>query len=154
MKVRTLHREAKIAALLPMVFAFFSEARNLDKITPPWLHFKVVEQTDLEVKAGTLIHYQLTWHGLPMRWTTLIEEWQAPAKFVDVQLKGPYRLWHHTHTFEACDGGTIIRDEVQYAVPFGALGDFFAGWKVKRDVERIFDYRTSQIAEIFHAHSL
>jgi len=151
MKVRTLHREQKIQAALPEVFAFFSEARNLDRITPPWLHFKVVDQTDPEIKAGTLIHYKLAWHGLPMRWTTLIEEWQAPTRFVDVQLKGPYRLWHHTHTFEPCDGGTLITNTVQYAVPFGALGDLFAGWKVRRDVERIFDHRTARIAELFAA---
>jgi ligand-binding SRPBCC domain-containing protein len=153
MKIGTLHRQQSIPASLPDVFAFFSEARNLDRITPPWLHFKVIDQDDRELKAGTLIRYRLGWHGSPMGWTMLIEEWSPPAKFVDVQLNGPYRLWHHTHSFEACDGSTLIRDTVRYAVPFGVLGDFFAGWMVRRDVERIFDYRAAQIAEIFLPHS-
>jgi len=149
MKVRTFHREQRIPAPLLEVFSFFSEARNLDRITPPWLHFKVLNQTDRELKAGTLIDYELAWHGIPVRWTTLIEEWCPPIKFVDVQLKGPYRLWRHTHSFEACDGGTLIRDTVQYAVPAGVLGDLFAGWLVRRDVERIFDYRAKQIPAMF-----
>jgi ligand-binding SRPBCC domain-containing protein len=149
MKIGTLQRRQMIQAPLADVFAFFSEAGNLDRITPPWLHFKVIDKTDHELKAGTLIHYKLAWHGMPMGWTTLIEEWSPPARFVDVQLKGPYRLWRHTHSFEACDGGTMIKDTVEYAVPFGVLGNLFAGWMVRRDVERIFDYRTAQIAEIF-----
>jgi ligand-binding SRPBCC domain-containing protein len=89
-----------------------------------------------------------------MRWTTRIEEWCPPTRFVDIQLKGPYSHWQHTHSFEACDGGTLIKDTIQYAVPFGALGDFFAGWIVRRDVERIFDYRVLQISAIFQAQSL
>ena len=154
MRIRTLHREQRIPAPLPEVFSFFCEARNLDRITPPWLHFKILSQTDRELKAGTLIHHDLAWHCLPMRWTTLIEEWCPPTKFVDVQLKGPYSLWHHTHGFEACDGGTLIKDAVQYAVPFGTWGNFFAGWMVERDVKRIFDYRARQIAEIFNVQSV
>lgn len=87
--------------------------------------------------------------GLPLAWTSRIEEWRPPVRFVDLQLKGPYQLWHHTHSFESLDGGTLITDNVRYAVPFGPLGDFIAGWLVRRDVERIFDYRTRKIAEIF-----
>jgi ligand-binding SRPBCC domain-containing protein len=149
MKVRALHREQTIPVPLAQVFSFFSEARNLDRITPPWLHFQVLDQTDRAIRAGALIHYRLAWHGLPMTWTTLIEEWCPPIKFVDVQLKGPYRLWHHTHSFEACAGGTLIKDTLQYAVPAGVLGDLFAGWLVRRDVERIFDYRAKQIPAMF-----
>lgn len=152
--IRILHREQRIPTPLPEVFAFFSEARNLDRITPPWLHFQVLSQTDRELKAGSLIHYQLGWHGIPLRWTSRIEEWCPPTRFVDTQLKGPYRLWHHTHSFEACDGGTLIRDTVQYAVPAGWLGDFFGGWMVRRDVERIFDYRVMKISAIFETPSL
>jgi hypothetical protein len=154
MKIRTFHRQQRIAALLPEVFSFFSEARNLDRITPPWLHFKVLAQTERELRVGTLIHYRLAWHGVPLRWTTRIEEWCPPTRFVDIQLRGPYRLWHHTHSFEACDGGTLIKDTVQYAVPGGVLGDLFAGWLVRRDVERIFDYRVMKTSAIFEAPSL
>ena len=154
MKVSTFHREQRIPAPLLEVFSFFSEARNPDRITPPWLHFKVLNQTDRELKTGTLIHYELAWHGIPMRWTTRIEEWRPPMRFVDIQLKGPYRLWRHTHSFEACDGGTLIKDTVQYAVPAGVLGALFARWLVRRDVERIFEYRAKQIGAIFKARSL
>lgn len=145
----SLHRDQWVPASLPQVFSFFSDARNLDRITPPWLNFKVIGPTNLELSAGTLIHYKLSWYGIPLGWTSRIEEWCPPRQFVDVQLKGPYRRWHHTHTFEARDGGTLISDTVHWQVPMGAVGDFFAGWLVRRDVERIFDYRAKQIPELF-----
>ena len=151
MKVRTLLREQWVPAPLPEVFAFFSEPRNLDHITPPWLHFRILKQTDRELKAGTQIYYKLAWHGFPLTWTSRIEEWRPPIRFVDVQVKGPYRLWHHTHTFEARDGGTLIRDTVRYAAPMGGLGYFCAGWLVHRDVIRIFEYRAKQISLLFAA---
>lgn len=151
MKVRTLLREQWVPSPLPEVFAFFSEARNLERITPPWLHFSILKQTDRELKAGTLIYYKLAWHGLPLAWTSRIEEWRPPNLFVDVQVKGPYCLWSHTHTFEARDGGTLIRDTVRYAVPMGALGDFCAGRLVRHDVNQIFNCRARQISLLFPA---
>ena len=151
MRVRTLHREQWIPASLDEVFAFFSHAANLDRITPPWLHFNILGQTDRELKVGTLINYKLAWHGFPLVWTSRIEEWRPPTLFVDVQVKGPYRLWHHTHSFEAHDGGTSIRDAVRYAVPMGGLGAFCAEWLVRRDVEQIFNYRAQQISMLFAA---
>jgi ligand-binding SRPBCC domain-containing protein len=144
-----LRREQWIPAPLREVFSFFSEARNLDRITPPWLHFNVLTETDAQLSAGTLIYYKLAWYGIPLRWTSLIEEWREPNLFIDVQVQGPYRLWHHVHTFEQREGGTLIQDTVHYAVPMGALGDFFAGWLVKRDVKRIFDYRATKISALF-----
>jgi len=149
-----LHREQWVPASLPEVFSFFSEARNLDRITPPWIHFKLLGQTDPKLRAGTLIHYKLAWHGIPLNWTTLIEEWRPPTLFVDVQLKGPYQLWRHTHAFETRDGGTLIKDTVHYAVPMGALGDVYAGWLVRHDVNRIFDYRAKQIPSMFKEQSV
>ena len=151
MRVRPLHREQWIPAPVPEVFSFFCEALNLDRITPPWLHFKVLRQTDRELKTGTLIYYELAWRGVPLSWITRIKEWRPPALFVDVQLKGPYRLWRHAHSFRACDGGTLIENTVHYAVPIGAVGDLCAGWLVRRDVKRIFDYRAKQISAIFKA---
>ena len=149
-----LHREQWISAPLPEVFSFFSEAQNLDQITPPWLHFEVLGQTDPKLKNGTLIHYKLALHGIPLNWTSLIEEWRPPTLFVDVQLKGPYQLWRHTHAFEPRDGGTLIKDTVRYAVPMGTLGDLCAGWLVRRDVNRIFDYRAKQIPSMFKEQSV
>ena len=147
-KEQSLHREMRIHAPLTEVFAFFSEAANLDRITPPWLHFRILHAPE-KIESGLLIHYQLAWHGIPMRWTTRIEEWQPPHQFIDSQLRGPYRLWHHTHTFEERDGGTLMYDVLRYAIPLGAVGDFFAGWWVRADVERIFDFRAEQIRTIF-----
>lgn len=149
MRIRTLHREQWLPLPQAEVFPFFCEARNLDRITPRWLHFRVLGQSPHELDAGTLIHYRLAWHGMPLTWTSRIEEWRPPFRFVDLQLKGPYRLWHHTHSFEALHGGTLMVDTVRYAVPFGVLGNFCTGWLVRRDVERIFDYRTREIAAIF-----
>lgn len=151
MRIQTLHREQWIGRPLAEVFSFFSEARNLDRITPPWLHFRVLRQRGRELRPGTLIDYKLVWHGLPMDWTSRIDEWKPPFRFVDVQLKGPYRLWHHTHNFEALDGGTLISDTVRYSVPYGLLGEFLAGWLVRRDVEGIFDYRATAITTFFSA---
>ena len=96
-----IHREQWVPASLPAVFSFFSDAGNLDRITPPWLRFKILGQSELVLSTGTLIHYRLAWYGIPMKWTSRIEEWFPPTRFVDVQLKGPYRRWHHTHTFES-----------------------------------------------------
>jgi uncharacterized protein len=149
MRIRTLHREQWLPLPQAEVFSFFCEARNLDRITPPWLHFRVLGQSGHELSAGTLIHYRLAWHGMPLVWTSRIEEWLPPRRFVDLQLKGPYRLWHHTHSFEALHGGTLMVDTIRYAVPFGTMGDFCAGWLVRRDVEQIFDYRAREITAIF-----
>lgn len=132
------------------VFPFFSNAYNLEKITPPWLKFKVLSMSTPEIQQGTLIDYKLTIRGVPLKWRTRIEEWQPVEKFVDTQLKGPYSLWHHTHTFQALHDGTLISDSIRYKVPFGFLGRIFAGWYVKRDVQKIFNYRKKQISEIYN----
>ena len=151
MKTHIILRQQSVSAPLGKVFSFFCEARNLGRITPPQLCFKLLGQSHVQLQAGTLIDYNLAWHGLPMRWTSRIEEWRPPTLFIDVQLKGPYRFWRHTHSFEARDGGTLMRDTVEFAVPFGAWGDLCVGWLVRRDVDRIFDYRARQISLLFPA---
>ena len=99
--------------------------------------------------AGARIRYRLAWHGLPIAWTTEIRRWDPPCRFVDVQLSGPYGLWHHTHRFEAHDDGTRITDVVRYRLPFGMIGRAVHSLKVRGDVERIFDYRFKRINELF-----
>jgi ligand-binding SRPBCC domain-containing protein len=147
-----VHREQRIEGWLPdEIFRFFAEAGNLNRITPPWLSFGILGQSDVELRAGTLIHYRLAWYGIPLNWITRVEEWDPPRRFVDVQLSGPYRLWRHTHEFESCNSGTKINDTVNYVVPMGVLGRICAGWLVQRDVERIFDYRAKRISQIFAA---
>ncbi|MFZ1129299.1 MAG: SRPBCC family protein [Terriglobales bacterium] len=134
---------------LDEVFDFFSKAENLQKLTPAWLNFKILSVDPAPVQKGTLIRYSLRWRVFPIRWTTEIIEWQPPHRFVDLQLKGPYKLWHHEHRFAAEGNGTRITDEVQYLLPFGVLGSIAHTLKVKSDVEGIFAYRTEVVHQLF-----
>jgi uncharacterized protein len=131
------------------VFPFFCSELNLEALTPQFLNFKVLGKSTDKIEEGTLIDYRLSLHGIPMKWRTRIEEWQPNKKFVDVQLKGPYRRWHHTHEFIPFAGGTLLRDRVLYQLPMGWLGDTAAGWKVGGDVGQIFAFRRQQIDTMF-----
>lgn len=126
------------------VFSFFSNAHNLETITPPWLKFEVLTPAPIAMRPGTLIDYRIRIHGVPVRWRTEITVWQPPYQFVDEQLRGPYRLWHHTHNFEERDGGTLCTDQVRYYPHGGALMNWLF---VRRDVEKIFDYRRQKLLE-------
>jgi len=148
-RFHTLRREQWIPRPLDEVFAFFSDARNLAEITPPWLGFRILTPGPIRIAIGTLLRYRLSWHGLPVSWSTRIARWDPPFRFVDVQLSGPYRLWHHTHRFESHDGGTRMTDVVRYRLPFGPIGRAVHALKVRRDVAAIFDYRFQRIAELF-----
>ena len=150
----TIH-EFQCELCLPLppekLFPFFADAANLDALTPPWLHFRIVTPRPVEMKTGALIDYRLRVHGLPLRWRTHISAWQPPHRFVDEQLRGPYRQWIHEHTFEARDGGTLARDIVRYAVPF----DFLAHrWFVRPDIERIFKFRMEALQNRFAVSEL
>jgi len=128
------------------IFPFFADACNLEKLTPSWLNFEVQTPRPIEMKVGALIDYKLRVRFLPLRWRTRIAVWDPPHRFVDEQLRGPYRLWVHEHRFEAKDGGTLCADTVQYAVPGGALVHALF---VKRNVEAIFNYREQKLKEMF-----
>ncbi|HWP66260.1 MAG TPA: TIGR01777 family oxidoreductase [Candidatus Limnocylindria bacterium] len=130
------------------VFSFFSDPWNLEKITPDFLRFRILGMTTREVTEGTLIDYALRLHGIPLRWQSRIESWVPNRQFVDVQTRGPYASWHHTHEFESDDGGTIIRDRVRYRLPLGALGELAAAWLVNRDLKAVFDFRRRRIEEL------
>jgi len=144
-----LRREQWIAHPIDEVFAFFADARNLEKITPPWLGFKILSMSTDSIEEGTTIRYRLSLHGIPIHWRTEICEWSPPHSFVDEQTKGPYKRWRHTHRFEAHGSRTKMIDEVQYSMPFGLLGRIVHAVKVRRDVSRIFDYRRLQIDALF-----
>lgn len=146
MKEFTFQAETGVPRPRTEVFPFFAEARNLQTLTPPWLKFEVLTPGPIILRAGTLIDYRITVHGLPIRWRTEIAEWEPPYRFVDVQLRGPYTLWHHTHTFEENAGGTGCRDLVRYRPRGGALINWLF---VRRDVERIFQYRQQRLRELF-----
>jgi ligand-binding SRPBCC domain-containing protein len=148
MREYTLRREQTLGLPKDEVFAFFAEPANLEAITPDWLRFRILTAGAIRMGAGTLIRYALRWRGLPLSWTTRIAEWNPPRGFVDVQLRGPYRLWEHTHTFQPVAGGTLMRDVVRYALPLGFFGRIaHAGW-VKADLRAIFDHRARKVSEL------
>jgi ligand-binding SRPBCC domain-containing protein len=145
-----LRREQRLPGAPAEVFPFFAEAGNLEAITPPWLRFAIVAPRPGDIQVGTLIEYRLRLHGLPVSWLTRIEEWVPGARFVDQQLRGPYALWHHTHEFEPDgDGGTLMRDTVRYALPYGPLGEVAHRLFVARDLAAIFDFRTQRVRAAF-----
>lgn len=130
------------------LFPFFKEAKNLEQITPPTLSFSIEKMSTPDIGQGTLIDYRLKIHGVPAKWKTEIDEWQPPYKFVDNQLKGPYRLWHHTHEFRPFCGGTLMVDRVRYRLPLGFVGWLVSGHFVRKDVEGIFAFRRKFIAKM------
>jgi len=144
-RVHTLERELRVARSITEVFAFFERPENLGRITPPWVRMQFLTPSPIPMHAGSAIDYIVRVHRVPMHWTTLITEYDPPHRFVDVQRRGPYALWHHTHTFEAAGGDTIVRDAVRYAMPFGPLGAIAHALMVKRDLDAIFDYRAEAI---------
>jgi ligand-binding SRPBCC domain-containing protein len=141
-----LTREQILPGDPDLVFGFFADAFNLEAITPPFLAFRVVTPGPIAMAPGTLIEYHLRLHRVPIRWLTRIEAWEPGERFVDVQVRGPYRLWHHTHSFEPHEDGTLVRDSVRYALPFGPLGRIAHAVLVRRDLERIFDFRHREVA--------
>jgi len=144
--------EQFFALPLEKVFPFFAEAHNLEKITPPLLNFKITEMSTPAIQQGTLIDYQLRIHKVPVHWKTLIQTWNPPISFVDNQEKGPYRKWHHTHSFSKLGKGTLMVDRVRYRLPLGGLGQLTAGAWVKSDIEKIFAYRRKAALELLPSY--
>jgi ligand-binding SRPBCC domain-containing protein len=144
--VHVLERAQRVEQPAEQAFAFYADARNLEAITPTWLRFRVVTPGPIEMRAGTLIDYRLSLHGAPIRWRTRIEVWEPPLRFLDVQLSGPYALWEHTHRFVALGERAVeIRDHVRYALPLGPIGELAHALFVRRDLERIFDFRRDAV---------
>jgi len=148
MSLHLLEREQVVPRPVDEVFAFFAQARNLERITPPWLRFEVITPGPIEMGPGALIRYRLRVHAVPVRWISRIEEWDSGRLFVDRQMRGPYRLWHHRHEFAPCAEGTVVRDRVRYALPLGRLGELAHAALVRRDLQRIFDFRRVAVAQL------
>lgn len=155
MREHLLQRSQRVPVPPERAFDFYADALNLEPMTPPWIHFRVTTPGPITMAAGTLLDYRLRLHGIPIRWQTRIETWDPPHRFTDTQLRGPYALWHHTHEFEPTeDGGCEMRDIVRYAIPLGPLGSLAHRLFVRRDLERIFEFRREAFAAYFQsAHS-
>jgi ligand-binding SRPBCC domain-containing protein len=146
--VSTLERELVAPLPIDEVFAFFADPANLARLTPPWLHFRILGSSTDELGEGTTIDYRLRLHGLPLRWRSLISHWKPPYHFVDEQVRGPYTEWVHAHEFEETPTGTLVRDRVRFRVP---PVPFVERLLVRPDVERIFDFRTARLRELLAA---
>jgi ligand-binding SRPBCC domain-containing protein len=140
-----LEAETVLPRPLDEVFSFFADAMNLERITPPWMHFHVITPTPIEMFAGQTIDYRLKVHLVPVRWRTEIALWEPPYRFADLQLRGPYRYWWHEHYFDEVHDGTRCRDTVRYGVPGGSLVHTLL---VRRDVRAIFAYRENVMHRI------
>jgi ligand-binding SRPBCC domain-containing protein len=149
LRIHLFERRQRLPVEPAEAFEFFAEAGNLERITPPWLHFRLLEPRPVELGQGTLLHYRLRLRGIPIRWVTRIEEWHPGEGFTDLQLRGPYRHWHHTHSFEPDPEGTVMTDTVRYAMRAGPLGELARRGLVTRDLARIFDFRRDAIAGFF-----
>jgi ligand-binding SRPBCC domain-containing protein len=144
-----LERSQRVEVPQDRAFAFYASAENLEPLTPPWLHFHLLTPRPIELEAGSRLDYRLRLHGVPIRWQTLIEAWEPPGYFLDTQARGPYALWHHEHVFEpAGEGATVIHDRVRYALPLGPLGALAHRLFVRRDLERIFEFRRAGTAAL------
>jgi ligand-binding SRPBCC domain-containing protein len=152
-QIHHLYHETRIKKPIDEVFLFFSDAKNLEKITPAQLKFRIITPGLIEMKEGALIRYKLRLNGIPFSWLTEISEWEPPHRFTDTQLKGPYKKWVHTHSFREDGQETIINDHVQYQLPNVPFSEIVHRWYVRKQVEHIFEYREQVIQKLF-SHSV
>jgi ligand-binding SRPBCC domain-containing protein len=147
MKTYRLDKRLWLPQSREKIFEFFSDPANLDRLTPAWLKFEILTVLPAAMKRGTLLDYRLRIRGFPIRWQSEITDWDPPGRFVDRQTRGPYLLWIHEHRFEHCENGTLVSDNVEYAVPGGGLVQRFF---VAPDLQRIFAYRHRILEQLFN----
>ncbi len=148
MRIRTLTTEQWLPQSIETVFNFFGDASNLERLTPPWLRFRILTPAPIAMGKGTLLDYRIRWRWLPLRWRTEITVWEPPHRFIDQQIRGPYRLWNHEHSFEERDGGTLCRDRVHYAIPGWLLEPLLHFMVVGPDAARIFAFRRARMQKL------
>ena len=148
-RTHLLSRTQLVDRPLDEVFAFFSDAANLEPLTPGFLRFRFLTPMPIEMRVGARIDYSLSLLGIPIRWRTRITDWQVGVQFVDEQESGPYAYWRHTHTFEVAGGSTVVGDTVEYALPFGPAGAVAHALVVRVLLDRIFDFRHDAIQAQF-----
>lgn len=142
--LRRIQTETIVPADLDTTFAFFSDAANLERLTPPWINFRILSPLPIAMREGATIDYHIALYGLPIPWRTRIDVWEPGRRFVDRQIAGPYRWWRHEHRFEAHADGTRVIDDVEYVPRFAAASAWFVG----RDVGRIFAYRQQVLGSL------
>lgn len=153
-RLHQLRRTQLVGRPVPEVFSFFSDASNLEALTPPFLHFRILTPMPMELRAGSQLDYRLSLFGVPVRWRTRITDWQSGTRFVDEQESGPYALWRHTHEFEARGSSTLMLDVVDYSEPLGPVGTVAHILFVRRTLDRIFDFRRDAILRLLdHSHA-
>ena len=148
MKIYSLTRSSSLPVSLQEAFAFFEDPRNLARITPPWLNFRITSPEPIHMRKGAEITYMIRWLGLPLNWKTVITEYEPPFFFVDEQAAGPYASWRHRHEFKPTEYGALVSDHVEYALPFGMIGRLAHALAVRRQLQQIFDYRQKALAEL------
>ena len=154
MKTFEINMKQYINKPLDVVFEFFSKPENLEMITPKSLSFNILTPTPIKMGKGSLIDYTIRLFGIPIHWRTLISDYEPPFRFVDQQIKGPYTFWHHTHMFQAVEGGVEIIDQVKYSLPLGWLGTLAHAIWVRKDLEQIFEYRKTVIQNYFEIKNI
>ena len=148
-RTQVLEREQEVRATTREVFAFFSDPANLARLTPPGMRFRIIGPPSGVLEAGSRLEYRIRWTSLRLRWVTRITRWAPDSEFEDVQEEGPYRVWIHTHRFEPTARGALMRDRVEYELPFGSVGRLAHRVLVRRQLETIFDFRRRAIEKIF-----
>jgi len=151
MKSHVFESELVLTAALDETFAFFADAANLERITPASLRFQILTPLPIDMHEGTLIRYRLSLHGVPLEWLSRIDAWRPGRSFIDRQLRGPYALWVHTHTFEPHAQGTRVVDHVEYALPLDPISRPIHPLFVRPQIERIFTYRRDVLVRRFGA---
>jgi ligand-binding SRPBCC domain-containing protein len=149
MKTFEINMKQYINKPLDVVFQFFSKPENLEMITPKSLSFNILTPIPIRMEKGSLIDYTIRLFGIPIHWRSLISDYEPPFRFVDQQIKGPYTFWHHTHTFQAVEGGVEIIDKIKYSLPMGWLGTLVHSIWVRKDLEKIFEHRKTVIQNYF-----
>jgi ligand-binding SRPBCC domain-containing protein len=144
-RLHQLTRTQLVGRPIPEVFAFFADPSNLEALTPPFLHFRILTPMPIEMRPGAQLDYQLSLFGVPVKWRTRITDWQPEKRFVDEQESGPYALWRHTHEFEARGTSTLVLD---YSEPLGPVGTIAHLLFVRRTLDRIFDFRREAIVRL------
>ena len=151
-RIQSLQEEQWVPVPLGEVFSFFADPANLAKVTPPEVGFRSLTKLPVEMKEGLLLEYRISVRGIPMYWSSKITEWNPPHHFTDEQVRGPYTLWRHRHSFTAVRGGTLITDHVEYAAPFSWLpgSQWIDRFFIRPELTTIFTHRRLALRRQFN----